>query len=64
VGLERGPLNLVSTIEGLLERKSRGYGQENREKGRRGSAALTTRDLSVGKSWHYLRRQEAVYQSV
>jgi hypothetical protein len=35
VGLERGPLNLVSTIEELLERKSSGSGLENREYGRR-----------------------------
>jgi hypothetical protein len=33
VGLERGPLSLVSTIEELLERKSRGPGLENREYG-------------------------------
>jgi hypothetical protein len=35
VGLERGPLSLVSTIEELLERKSSGSGQENRDYGRR-----------------------------
>jgi hypothetical protein len=35
VGLERGPLSLVSTIEELLERKSRGSGLENREYGHR-----------------------------
>jgi hypothetical protein len=35
VGLKRGPLSLVSTIEELLERKSRGSGLENREYGRR-----------------------------
>jgi hypothetical protein len=34
VGLERGPLSLVSTIEELLERKS-GSGLESREYGRR-----------------------------
>jgi hypothetical protein len=39
VGLERGPLSLVSIIEELLERKSSGSGLENREYGRRGSAA-------------------------
>jgi hypothetical protein len=33
-GLERGPLSLVSTIEGLLERKSSGSGLECREYGR------------------------------
>jgi hypothetical protein len=31
VGLERGPLSLVSTTEELLERKSSGYGLENRD---------------------------------
>jgi hypothetical protein len=35
VGLERGPLSLVSTTEDLLERKSSGSGLESREYGRR-----------------------------
>jgi hypothetical protein len=35
VGLERGPLSLVSTIVELLERKSSGSGLENREYCRR-----------------------------
>jgi hypothetical protein len=35
VGLERGPLSLVSTIEELLGRKSSGSGLENREYERR-----------------------------
>jgi hypothetical protein len=35
MGLERGPLSLVSTIEELLERKSSVFGLENREYGRR-----------------------------
>jgi hypothetical protein len=35
VGLGRGPLSLVSTIEELLERKSSVFGLENREYGRR-----------------------------
>jgi hypothetical protein len=34
VGLERGPLSLVRIIEGLLEWKSSGSGQENRINGR------------------------------
>jgi hypothetical protein len=33
VGLEQGPLSLVSTIEELLEKKSSGSGLENREYG-------------------------------
>jgi hypothetical protein len=41
VGLERGPLSLVSTTEELLERKSSGSDQQNRDYGRRESAALT-----------------------
>jgi hypothetical protein len=36
VGLERGPLSLVSTNEELLDRKSNGSGLENRNYGRRG----------------------------
>jgi hypothetical protein len=35
VGLERGPLSLVSTIEELLERKSSGSDLESREYGSR-----------------------------
>jgi hypothetical protein len=35
VGLERGPLSLVGTIEEPLARKSSGSGLENREYGRR-----------------------------
>jgi hypothetical protein len=31
VGLERGPLSLMSTSEALLEKKSRDSGLENRE---------------------------------
>jgi hypothetical protein len=41
VGLERGPLSLVSTTEELLERKSSGSGLENGEYGCRGSVTLT-----------------------
>jgi hypothetical protein len=35
VGLERGPLSLVSTIEELLGRKNSGSGLESRSYGRR-----------------------------
>jgi hypothetical protein len=52
MGLERGPLSLVSTIEELLERKSSGSGLETRDYGHKGFAALTTRQPSMRKSWH------------
>jgi hypothetical protein len=42
VGLEWGPLSLVSITEELLGRNSSGSGQENREYDRGGSVALTT----------------------
>jgi hypothetical protein len=35
VGLERGPLTVVSTIEALLGRKTSGFGQESLEYGSR-----------------------------
>jgi hypothetical protein len=35
VGLERGPLSLVGTTEEVLERKSSGFGRDNRHYGRR-----------------------------
>jgi hypothetical protein len=38
VGLERGPFSLVSTSEGLIERKSSGSGLESREYGHWGSS--------------------------
>jgi hypothetical protein len=46
VGLEQGPLSLVSTNEELLERKSSGSGLENRDYGLKESVTLTT--------WHPL----------
>jgi hypothetical protein len=49
VGQERGPLSLVSTTEEPLGRKSSGSGLENRDYGRRGSAALTTRHPIIRK---------------
>jgi hypothetical protein len=41
-GLERVPLNLLSTTEELLERNSRGFGLEMRKYGRRDPPRLTT----------------------
>jgi hypothetical protein len=46
VGLERGPLSLVSTTEELLERKSSGSGLEKPRIRPQGSVTLTT--------WHPL----------
>jgi hypothetical protein len=47
VGVERGPLSLVSTIEELLKRKGSGFGLENRDYGRRGSAPDYATPLSA-----------------
>jgi hypothetical protein len=48
VGLERGPISLVITIEELLGRTSSGSGLENRDYGHNGSVTLTTwQPLSV-----------------
>jgi hypothetical protein len=49
VDVERGPLSLVSTNEELLERRRSGSSLENRDYGRRGSTALTTRHPSIRK---------------
>jgi hypothetical protein len=43
MGLERGPLSLVSTTEELLGRKNSGSDLENREYGRRHHVAPSTR---------------------
>jgi hypothetical protein len=59
VGLERGPLNLVSTIEELLERKSSGSGLENSEYGRRDPLSWpldTTLSAKVGTNFADNRR--------
>jgi hypothetical protein len=41
VGLERGPISLVSTIEELLGRKGRGSSLERREYGRKDPSRLS-----------------------
>jgi hypothetical protein len=55
VGLERGPLRLVSTVEVLLGRKRSCSSIENRDYGRKVSAALTTRHPSIHKIDEKLR---------
>jgi hypothetical protein len=49
MGLEWDPLSLVNITEELLERKNSGSDLENRDYGRRGPAALTTRHPSIRK---------------
>jgi hypothetical protein len=56
VGLERGPLSLVSTTEELLRRKSSGSGLEIREYGLRGSVTLTT--------WHLYPQKLALVSPI
>jgi hypothetical protein len=58
VGLERGPLSLMSTIEELLERKCSGSGLENREYGRSDSAPLSSK---IGSNFADKRRSLGRY---
>jgi hypothetical protein len=62
VGLERGPLSLVSTTEELLDRKVAApvYKTGNTAVGIRYADHVA---LSIRKSWQSLRRQ-AVFRSV
>jgi hypothetical protein len=64
LGLERGPLSLVSTTEELLGRKYSGFCLENRENtaGRIRHADHVA--PSIRKSWQSLRRQATVALSV
>jgi hypothetical protein len=63
MGLERGPLSLVSTIEELLDRKVAApvYKTKNTAVG---SVTLTTWHSLSAKSWQSLRRQVAVARSI
>jgi hypothetical protein len=63
VGLERGPLSLVSTTEELLDRKVAApvYKTENTAVGIRNADHMAP---SIRKNWQSLRRKAAVAQSV
>jgi hypothetical protein len=63
VGLERGPLSLMSTTEELLDRKVAApvYKTENTAVGIRHADQMAP---SIRKSWQSLRRQAAVAWSV
>jgi hypothetical protein len=61
VGLERGPLSLVSTIEELRDRKGGGSGLENPNYDRRGSARLTSRHpLSAKVGTNFAKKQRSL----
>jgi hypothetical protein len=67
VSLELGPLSLVSTTEGLLERKSRGCGLETREYGRRDPSRIprgTIYQQNVGSNFADKRRSLGRYSSL
>jgi hypothetical protein len=63
LGLERGPLSLVSTTEELLDRKVAApiYKTKNTAGGIRNADHVA---LSIHKSWQPLRRQAAIVRSV
>jgi hypothetical protein len=66
VGLERGPLSLVSTIEELLDRKSSGFGIEtdNTDVGIRCADHATPSIHKVGTDFADYRRSLGRYSSL
>jgi hypothetical protein len=64
MGLERGPLSLVSTTEELLDRKVAAPVLENRENTAGGMRHADQVAPSIRTSWQSLRRQAAVARSV
>jgi hypothetical protein len=63
VGLERGPLSLVSKIEELLERECKGSGLENREYSHKdesrwpcGTLLYTKIGTNFADKWRFLSR--------
>jgi hypothetical protein len=66
VGLERGPLNHVSTIEELVGRKNSGFGQEHLDYGRRDPSRRPRDPLStkVGTNFSDHRRSLGWYSSL
>jgi hypothetical protein len=67
VGLERGPLSPVSTIEDLLRRKISDSGLDSREYDHKGSVMLTTRhslSAKVGTKFADKRRSLGWYSSL
>jgi hypothetical protein len=64
VGLERGPLSLMSTTEELLGRKSSDSGLENREYGHSDHARDTPLSTKAGTNFTDKRQSLGCYSSL